>query len=71
MKYFTGTSSSETAEVNAAMASKTKNSPANRKPRGIAENAAGSAMKIRDGPWSGAIPNENVVGKIMSPAIKA
>ncbi|MMZ67657.1 hypothetical protein D1872_302620 [compost metagenome] len=71
IKYLTGTSSSDTAEVNAAMASSTKNSPPNKKPSGIAEKAAGKAMKMSDGPWSGAMPNENVVGKIISPAMKA
>ncbi|MNW62038.1 hypothetical protein D3C74_401430 [compost metagenome] len=71
MKYFTGTSSKDTADVKAAIASRMKNNPPNRNPSGIAEKAAGRATKMSDGPWSGAIPNENVVGKMIRPAMNA
>ncbi|MNY22804.1 hypothetical protein D3C86_1564430 [compost metagenome] len=67
----TGTSSRDTAEVRAAIASRMKNKPPKNAPKGIAEKAAGSAIKISEGPWSGAMPNENVVGKIIRPAINA
>ncbi|MNP42318.1 hypothetical protein D3C76_1360800 [compost metagenome] len=66
-----GTSSSDTAEVKAAIASRMKNNPPKNAPNGIAENAAGSAMKTKDGPASASNPKEAVVGKIISPAINA
>ena len=43
----TGTSSSDTAEVRAAMANKMKNKPPKNAPNGIAEKAAGRAMNTR------------------------
>ncbi|MNN74169.1 hypothetical protein D3C81_1903390 [compost metagenome] len=67
----TGTSSKDTVEVRAAMASSTKNNPPNKEPSGMAENAAGSATNTSPGPCPASIPKEKVVGKIMRPAINA
>ena len=62
---------SEIDELNAAIATKTKNPVPKKVPPHIPEKAIGSVSNNKPGPEPGARPLANTSGKIAMPAIKA